>query len=193
MTTASRSLATALPMGALRERLALPSYTTTRDVTRVGGPLSLERDITEQMLFGSGRPVIVVPPAAGASVVFENILIAWDGGAQAARAIGDAMPFLGRASSIDVVCVSGDPNPSKRIEGAEIAEHLSRHFRSVKTTTLPPIDGELGAAIRTHATLTRADLIVMGGYAHSRLYQIVLGGVTKDMLQSAAIPVFLSY
>jgi len=154
---------------------------------------SLEQDLVEEVLFSSGRPVLLVPDRGDLAVKFAKVVLAWDGSARAARAMGDALPLLGKDTAVEVVSVAGDPNPSKAIEGLEMAEHLSRHIPNVSVAELPALDGNVAATIRNHMTLTKADLLIMGGYAHSRLREMVLGGVTREMLSSAAFPVLLSY
>ena len=118
-------------------------------------------------------------------------MVAWDGSAQAARAVGDAMPLLTRAQRIEILCVS--PDAPKSIAGAGLAAHLARHSKNVTVTDLPTQHGDVSKTLRAHATMARADLLVMGAYAHPRLLQMVLGGVTSDMLSEAEFPLFLSY
>ena len=155
--------------------------------------LSLQKGLIEDVLFGSGRPIIVVPREWTGNAAPERILVAWDGSAKAARAIGDALPLLTRASEVEVVAVSGDLDTTKRLDGADIAPHLARHCQSVKVTQLSSPDGDIAAVLGDHARLTRANLLVMGAYAHARVMQIVLGGMTRSMIDQPPIPVFMSY
>ena len=152
-----------------------------------------ERDFAEDVLFNSGRPLMIVPQGLDRRGPFAKIVVAWDGGARAARAVGDAMSLLSQATAVEVVTVAGDPDKSTSVEGAQIAQHLSRHCRNVSATELPRLERSTGQALRSHAMLARADLLVMGGYAHSRLRQFVLGGVTSDMLAAATFPILMSY
>ena len=178
----------------VRDRLVrLARVSDIAILTRTDEVNPAERDIAEDVLFNSGRPLMMIPPSPEQRGPFAKIVVAWDGGARAARAVGDAMPLLAQATSIEVVSVSGDPDKSKRVEGAEIAQHLSRHCNSVSATELPPLNGSIGAALRNHMSLTKADLLVLGGYAHSRLRQTVFGGVTDEMLSGVPFPVFMSY
>lgn len=153
---------------------------------------SLKEGLIEDVLFGSGRPIIVVPTKWGGRAACERIIVAWDGGARAARAIGDALPLLSLAKEVEVVAVSGDPDPAKRLDGAEIAPHLARHCRSVKITQLASSHGDVAATLSRHAGLIGADLIVMGAYGHAKLREVILGGVTRSMIREPPIPVFMS-
>ena len=118
-------------------------------------------------------------------------MIGWDGGARAARAVGDAMPLLTRAEVVEIVCVV--PDASKSVAGADLAAHLARHCKNVTITDLPTQHGDVSRTLHSHATRMRANLLVMGAYAHPKLLQMVLGGVTSGMLSEAELPVLLSY
>ena len=153
--------------------------------------VSLDKDLIEAMLFTSGRPVIVIPPYWERGAERQNILVAWDGGARAARAVGDAMPFLTRAELVEILCAS--PDASKSVAGADLAAHLARHCKRVTVTELQTQHGDVAKTLRDHATTVKADLLVMGAYAHPKLLQMALGGVTSSMLSEAELPLLLSY
>lgn len=155
--------------------------------------LSLQKGLIEEVLFSSGRPVIIVPREWTDGATVERILVAWDGGAKASREIGDGLPLLTQAKEVEVVAVSSDPDMTKRIEGANIARHLARHCRAVKVTQLHSPNGEIAATLGYYAKLTSADLLVMGAYAHAKIMQLVFGGVTRSMIDNPPIPVCLSY
>lgn len=158
---------------------------------RPGHRLSAETDVIQLMLFRSGRPVLVIPPNWDRGADHRKIMIAWDGGIRAARAVGDAMPFLTRAEEIEILCVS--PDTSKSIAGVDLAAHLARHAKSVIVTDLETQHGDVAQTLRAHMTMARADLLVMGAFAHPHLLQMMLGGVTRDMLSDAEVPLLLSY
>jgi nucleotide-binding universal stress UspA family protein len=79
------------------------------------------------------------------------------------------------------------------IDGTELATYLARHCRKVSLTQLPPAEADDAKSLKDHAIMTRADLMVMGAYAHSRMWQRVLVGVTREMLDHAPLPVIMSY
>ena len=155
--------------------------------------VSLLQGVTEEVLFKSGGPVIAPPVGWSRRAQVAKAVVAWDGSARAARAIGDAIPLLARADSVEIVTIDGDSDAGKRVDGAEIAPRLARHCKHVRVTHLSASDGDIGGALATHAELTRADLVVMGAYAHSRMRQMVLGGVTRRMLGAPPAPVLMSY
>jgi nucleotide-binding universal stress UspA family protein len=146
----------------------------------------------EGALFGSGRPVLVVPYIQSSGLKLDRVMVCWDGSRNAARAVGDAMPFLRRAGTIEVVTVE---NRERRNElaGAKIAAHLARH--GLKVELKPIVSAELGVAdaILSHAADTSTDLIVMGGYGHTRLREFVLGGATSGILGAMTVPTLMAH
>jgi nucleotide-binding universal stress UspA family protein len=157
------------------------------------GNVSLHEGVLEEVLFESGRPVIVLPPTWTGSAKPNKAIVTWDGSAKAARALGDAMPLLAHANEVEIVSISGDPDASKRIDGAEIAPHISRHCKNVTVTSLPAQHNDVAATLSSHAKQTRADLVVMGAFARTKLRQLILGGVTSSMIANPPCPVLLSY
>jgi nucleotide-binding universal stress UspA family protein len=154
--------------------------------------LSLMQGVVEEVLFNSGRPVIIVPTSWNKPANLDNVVVSWDGSAKAARAVGDALPLLSMAKQVEIVTISGDRDTSKRLEGAEIAAHLARHCKAVTVTNLPARDGDIGETLQSHVGNTRASLLVMGAFAHNRLRQFILGGVTSKMIVDPPLPVLLS-
>jgi nucleotide-binding universal stress UspA family protein len=152
---------------------------------------TLDRDLIDTLIFKSGRPIIAVPPNWQAGLRFDKIMVAWDGGARAARAVGDAMGLLTEAGEVEILCVT--PDAEKSVAGADLACHLSRHCKKVTLTELPKQHGDVARTLRAHAEMAKADLLVMGAYAHPRLLEMVLGGVTQDMLTEGEVPMLLSY
>jgi len=167
----------------------------THDLTVLDSePISLavDRGLIEAVLTDSGRPLITVPQGREA-FAGGRIVVAWDGSAKAARALNDAMPFLRAASQVELVSVTGEKDLAPTVPGAEIAPHLARHGIQVNVLSLPVQDGDVAETLRNHAHLTRADMIVMGAYVHSRLRQMMLGGTTPSLLTHCPVPLFLSY
>ncbi len=153
--------------------------------------VDLDRDLIDGLLFGSGRPLIVVPPERAAFCV-RRVVVAWDGSAQAARAANDALPFLRAAEAVEIVSVVGEKDLSASVAGAELAPHLARHGVRVSVNDLPVVD-DVAEALRTEAGLFRADMLVMGAYRHSRLKEWFLGGVTHSLLNRSPVPLFLAH
>lgn len=154
--------------------------------------LSLQQGLLETVLFESGRPVIVEPTGWDGQASSSKVLVSWDGSAKSARAVGDALPLLQDATEVEIVSISGDTK-HKELDGAGLARHLSRHCKKVSIIQLPASNGDVAEALSNHARNIRADLIVMGAYGHSRLHQMVWGGVTSAMIYNPPVPVFMSY
>jgi nucleotide-binding universal stress UspA family protein len=146
----------------------------------------------EAALFGSGRPVLVVPYIQASGLKLDRVMVCWDGSRSAARAIGDAMPLLKRAGRIDVVTVEAQERRNE-LRGAQIAEHLARHKLNVELKPMVAPDSDAADVILSRVADSSTDLIVMGGYGHSRLREVVLGGVTRGMLGSMTVPVLMSH
>jgi nucleotide-binding universal stress UspA family protein len=152
-----------------------------------------EELLIEGALFESGRPVIVVPYVQTRAVTLDRVLVCWDGSRPATRAIADALPFLRRAKAIDIVAVSGERGKGGELAGTNMARHLARHGLEVALKRLAAGNVDVPSAIASHAVETGADFMVMGGYGHSRLREFILGGVTRTILTSSAIPVLMSH
>ncbi|MGH1574168.1 universal stress protein [Methylobacterium sp. P31] len=152
--------------------------------------LTGDRGLIEVLLFDSGRPLIVVP--RGGTFAARRILVAWDGSAQATRALHDALPLLKQADAVEIVSVVGEKDLSESLPGAEIAPSLAHHDVPVTVVDLVAEDGDVAETLRKHATLSCADMIVMGAFVHSRLRELVWGGVTQALLRSCPVPLFLS-
>ncbi len=152
-----------------------------------------EEPVIEAALFASGRPVIVVPYIQKLGLKLDRVLVAWDGGRTAARAIGDAMPFLARSGQVEVIIVSGKEAESGEVPGADMGEHLARHGIKVEVKQIVAVDEGIANTILSYAADFGADFLVMGGYGHSRLKEFVLGGATRGILQSMTVPVLMSH
>jgi len=153
----------------------------------------LDALIVEQALFDSGRPVLVVPYIQTAPFKADRVMLCWDGSRPAARAAGDAMPILARAKTVEVFIVESGKLKSHEIPGADIADHLARHGLKVNVTRTVSGDVDVANVILSHAADSGADLIVMGGYGHSRLREFVLGGATRGLLASMTVPTLMSH
>jgi nucleotide-binding universal stress UspA family protein len=152
-------------------------------------------DLIETSLFQSGRPLIVVPYIQKDGLKLDRVVCCWDGSRAAARAINDGLPLLVKATTVDLLIVLNEKTNTAPniIRGAEMAKHLARHDVKVQIVTLPAADIDVTNAILSYVADNSATLIVMGGYGHAKLREVVLGGVTRDMLKSMTVPVFMSH
>lgn len=167
------------------------------DLAIVGQPEpdkgAVEELIAESVLFEAGRPVIIVPYIQKAPLKLDRVMACWDGSRPAARAIADAMPLLERAGLVEVVIVSNERGKRDEIPGADMGQHLARHGLKVDIKRISEGSIDVADALLSHAADFSADLIVMGGYGHSRLREFVLGGVTHSILKSMTAPVLMSH
>lgn len=147
----------------------------------------------EAALFESGRPIVVVPYIQKRGLTLERVLACWDGGHTAARAIGDAMPFLMRAKAVDIVTVAEERKEEETPSGAKLIDHLVRHGVKAKVKRMAKGDISIEDVILSYAADSGADFLVMGGYGHSRLREFILGGVTRGILASMTVPVLMSH
>jgi nucleotide-binding universal stress UspA family protein len=149
--------------------------------------------LSEAVLFGSGRPVLMVPYITKSPIKTDRVLICWDGGVPAARAVHDAMPFLRKAKSIEIVAVNEDEDATGEITSAALTTHLARRDLSARTFRLTAETPNIHNAILSLAADNDTDLIVMGGYGHSRLREFILGGTTRGMFESLTVPALISH
>lgn len=169
--------------------VVLVSATNPDEVTGV------ERDFVEQVVMGAGRPVIVLPFTGDAVLDFNEIVLGWDGGREAARAAFDAMPILAAAKKVRVVRADPQKDPSLRgqVPGADLAEALSRHGAKAEAQGFPTDGMDAGQALLRCADDCGAGMIVMGAYAHSRLTEFIFGGATRFVLHRLNRPVLMSH
>jgi nucleotide-binding universal stress UspA family protein len=146
-------------------------------------------------LFVSGRPSIVVPPTWKKGAAMRNVLIAWNASKEAARAVADAAPFLAAAENVRLVTVGARPSFLGHGDqpGGDIATHLARRGVKVEIVNLAANDEEEGALIAAEAKRFGADLLILGAYGHSRLREMVFGGVTKYLLVHGETPMLFSH
>lgn len=152
---------------------------------------SLADALIERALFDSGRPALLIPAAGWDKPIGVRVALAWDGGAQAARAAGDALPFLAGADSVRVLVAEGASDTGDE-PGADVAAWLTQHGVSVEVTPVAVEGRSIADAINAEALAAESDLLVMGGYGHSRLRESLFGGVTTSMLDAPALPIFMS-
>lgn len=154
---------------------------------------AIENMIVEGALFDSGRSVIVVPYIQTEPFKLDRIMICWDGSRPAARAVADAMPLLALAGRTEVVIVADKPEKEDELDGIDIGQHLARHRVDVKINHIIREKIDVADALLSHAADSSADLIVMGAYGHSRLRELILGGVTRSILRSMTVPALMSH
>jgi nucleotide-binding universal stress UspA family protein len=155
----------------------------------------LPRYLPEEVTLASGRPTLVIPYIGPQATLGQRVTVAWDASREAARAVNDALPILTRAQAVNVVAVNPREKPFGHGEqpGADIAVHLARHGIKVEVQRIESRDVDVANIILSHIADQSSDLLVMGAYGHSRLRELVLGGVTRTILHDMTVPVFMAH
>lgn len=151
-------------------------------------------DFPEYVVLHSGRPVLLVPHAGRFDHIGNRALIAWDASMPATRAVTSAIPLLRRAQLVQVTVFNHGARPQTHgaLPGSDIALYLARH--DIKVEVLHrKTERAVGAALLATASELQSDLIVMGGYGHTRFREILLGGVTSTVLDMMTVPVLMSH
>jgi nucleotide-binding universal stress UspA family protein len=152
-----------------------------------------EEVVDEGALFESGRPVVFVPFIQRAGIKLDRVMVCWDGSRAATRAVADSLPFLSRAKAVEVVMVASSQARTGELPGVDLGQHLARHGLNVDVKRITSPDIDVPSTILSYASDCGADMIVMGGYGHSRLREFVLGGATRGMFESMTVPVLMSH
>jgi nucleotide-binding universal stress UspA family protein len=146
----------------------------------------------EAALFDGAAAVLVVPYVTAKPLALDRVTIAWDGGRAAARAVHAALPFLEKAKHITVLMV-GKAGSVPGEPGADLAVWLSRHGLDVEIECIEAPEISVADALLDHAADKSVDLLVMGGYGHSRVREFLLGGATRGILASMTVPVLMAH
>jgi nucleotide-binding universal stress UspA family protein len=149
-------------------------------------------DLAHSVLLASGRPLLLVPFIGARASMGERIVVAWKNTREAARAVADAMPLLTRAKVVEVLAIVPAHLPSEP-PSDEIVAFLARHGIAAKLRVEIADEISAGELLLSHVSDISADLVVMGGYSHSRVQERVLGGVTRVMMTSMTVPVLMSH
>lgn len=175
----------------------LAEMARTYDLTVVAQPdpdqPGPEEVIAETALLESGRAVLIVPYVQREGYRGGRAVVAWDGSRAAARALAEGLPLLHRAESVEVLrVVRGNEEPDA---DDAVLRHLSRHGlnASVRTLYISPGEASVAQTILNEVSDQGADLVIMGGYGHSRLRELVLGGVTREILGAMTVPVLMAH
>ncbi len=150
--------------------------------------------VLDRALVESGAPMLIFPPSWTPGPVGENIVIAWNAGREALRAVHDAMPLLKRARKVTVFAFSARPS-ALRASARMLARHLEAHGVTTQNISDWTNTGDLTAVEALFASLDTqdADLIVAGAFGHSRLYEELFGGVSIDLMRQQSLPVLMSH
>ena len=155
---------------------------------------ALSAEDTSALLLGLGRPVLLVPGSWRDGPIGRRIAVAWSASRESARSVSDALPLLRRAAEVDVLVFNVNPTDGRHgaEPGADIATFLARHgVRVTVHNEVTPVD--VGNSVLSRLADLDSDLLVMGAFGHSRLRELVMGGVTETVLRSSPVPVLMSH
>jgi len=146
-------------------------------------------DALHAVLFDSGRPVMVAPQTPPRTIG-TRVCIAWNGTAESASGVVAAMPWLQRADAIRVLTAEGYQRRGP--DAHDLGDYLALHGLRAEIATFQPFERSVGGGLLKAAREFGADLLCMGAYSHSRLRQLILGGVTRVVLEKSALPVIMN-
>jgi len=168
------------------------------DATIIGPDLltdeAVKAKVIDGALFESGRPILLIPHGSKPTLRPKRVLLAWDSGVECTRAAREALDIMISAEAVHVTIV--DPDTSSIANGpepgADIAAYLAHHGIKVDVDRLPSGGEPIADVLKQHATDISADLVVMGGYGHSRTREWIFGGVTRSMIDDPSLPILMA-
>lgn len=181
-----------LNTGSVMDPRELSRQARLHDLTIV--PIELNQqhqDVAEELIFQSGRPVILLAPSGENGPRLETICVGWDGSRSATRALADAIPLCKTARAVQVLIVTGDKDLD--VDRSGIVRHLALHQVEADVIEVPASEHDAGVALMKHSVEAGADLLVMGAYGHSRTREFVLGGATRSVIGQPLLPVLFAH
>lgn len=179
----------------IADRVALRARTRDLCIVPLAERFDGQQDVAQGVVFGSGRPALVIgptstaPPEGGLGLV----VLAWDGTRAAARAMADALPILVQARAVHVLTVVNEKAAATAGLGLEAVRHLTLHGAVASVREVDAGGDSIGAVLDRYLKDEGAEMLVMGAYGHSRLREFILGGATDHMLRAPPVPVFMSH
>ncbi|OJJ13105.1 universal stress protein UspA [Alphaproteobacteria bacterium AO1-B] len=156
-------------------------------------PEPMRELLIETILFESGVPVLLVPYIGSKSFEPNNVLIGWDGSSTATRAIHASIPVLEKADKVTVLVIEKKANSEAGQPGAEVANYLARHNMNVTIDVVSNPQTGVADTVLNYVTDNNNDLVVMGGYGHSRMREFLFGGATREILEAMTVPVLMAH
>lgn len=147
--------------------------------------------LPEHVALRAGRPVLLVPYAGDFAAFGERVLVAWNGSPQSARAVNDALPLLAQAKNVKILSI--DSKHGGVGDGSDLVLHLKRHGIASEASRIVADGIDVGDLLLARLTDEAVDLLVMGVYGHSRLHEMVLGGVSRELFRHMTVPVLMSH
>jgi nucleotide-binding universal stress UspA family protein len=147
----------------------------------------------ESIIFGSGRPVLILPPQAAREFTLHRMVVAWDGSRPASRAVADALPLLEQAKEVQVLTVLKEKELRSKSPARELTRYLERRGIVATSDSIDAAGRTIGDVLSSELVTRQVDLLIMGAYGHSRMREFILGGATRSMLSNPPVPLFLSH
>src|ERR1700686_4842627 len=161
---------------------------------RPNGQSNEPQGLIESLLFGTGRHLFLVPDDQKAMVPFENVVVAWNGSRESARALAESLPYLRQASKVGILVIEGESKTeADPLKGNDAVLHLRHHgINAVKYLAIAEED-EIADALIEECRKLDANLLVMGSYGHSRLHELLPGSTTDRMLRQSPFPLLVAH
>jgi nucleotide-binding universal stress UspA family protein len=150
--------------------------------------------LIESLLFGTGRHLFLVPDDQKAMVPIENVVVAWKGSRESARALSESLPYLRQASKVGILVIEGESKTeADPLKGNDAVLHLRHHgINAVKYRAIAEED-EIADALIAECRTLNANLLVMGSYGHSRLHELLPGSTTDRVLHRSPFPLLIAH
>jgi nucleotide-binding universal stress UspA family protein len=152
-----------------------------------------DNTLPREILFHAGGPVLFIPYIFRGAFSAKRIGLCWDGSRLAARALRDAAPFLARADMLTIITINEETGLADKASAENLAKHLAKHKVLSKIIALTAARSDIQPTILSLAAEESIDMLVMGAYGHSRLQEMMLGGVTREMLRTMTVPTLMSH
>ena len=180
-------------VGAMAPFIAHRAHTADLVVLGQNDPnITVGIDGPEDVILACGRPVLVVPHGKPIEGVGDNVVVAWNNSREAALAVGGALALITKPNPVAIVSVNPHPDSDWYV-GGDLVRQFARHGLPARAETITQDGRSPASLVRARAVSGRADLIVMGAYGHTRLREMVLGGMTRDMLAETRVPVLMAH
>jgi nucleotide-binding universal stress UspA family protein len=179
---------------------AVPQHARYADLCILGHHRSSDQDpnsytFSEKLLFSSGRPSVFIPPGKASTTLGRHIVVAWNSSRAAARSVNDALPLIERAERTTIVTVNPEHSIARNggLPAQQLVEHLARHGAAPELLRLEHVSaGAIGDTLQAKAREVGGDLMVAGAFGHPRLWERLLGGATRDLLDRMRLPIMMS-
>jgi nucleotide-binding universal stress UspA family protein len=154
---------------------------------------TFDNDLSMEILFQAGGPVLFMPYTFRGAFTARHVGVCWDGSRLASRALRDAMPLLRKADTLTIITITNSSSIPAEATPERLVQQLGRVGLPARIVSFPAGHSEIQPTILSVAADQSLDLLVMGGYGHSRLQERILGGVTREMLLCMTVPTLMSH